>query len=275
MEEKKNIVAKIPVNIIIGLLSLVAMFPFYLMLIMGTHMNEDLYTGIKLLPGNYLWENLKTVMAIDYPRYYLNSFTIAICNTAGAILVSSLGGYAFAKFNFKGKKGLFTFVIATLAIPMQLGLVGYVLEMKALGIVNTILPMIFSGMARGFGTFFMTQFIGSSVPNEILESGRIDGCTDYGIFFKLVFPIIRPAFITIGLLLFLWSWNSYMVPLVIVTRKECYTIPLSIAMISTEFRTDYAARILSLAISTIPIVGLFAFGSKYLIQGLTAGSVKG
>jgi multiple sugar transport system permease protein/cellobiose transport system permease protein len=242
---------------------------------MGTHLNEDLYTGIKLLPGNYFLENLKTVMALDYPRYYLNSFTIAVCNTVGAIMVSSLGGYAFAKYNFKGKKGLFTFVIATLAIPMQLGLVGYVLEMKSLGIVNTILPMIFSGMASGFGTFFMTQFIGTSVPNEILESGRIDGCTDYGIFFKLVFPIIRPAFITIGLLLFLWSWNSYMVPLVIVTRKECYTIPLSIAMISTEFRTDYAARILSLAISTIPIVGLFAFGSKYLIQGLTAGSVKG
>lgn len=275
MEEKKSLYAKLPVNILIGLLSLVALFPFYLMLIMGTHLNEDLYTGIKLLPGNYFWENLNTVMMIDYPRYYLNSLTIAICNTLGAILVSSLGGYAFAKYNFKGKKGFFTFVIATLAIPMQLGLVGYVLEMKALGIVNTILPMIFSGMASGFGTFFMTQFIGSSVPNEILESGRIDGCTDYGIFFKLVIPIIKPAFITIGLLIFLWSWNSYMIPLVIVTRKECYTIPLSIAMISTEFRTDYAARILSLAFSTIPIVGLFAFGSKYLIQGLTAGSVKG
>lgn len=271
----KRLLAKIPITILVGMLSIIAMFPFYLMLIMGTHYNEDLYKGIHLLPGNFLLENLQTVMKLDYPRYYLNSITIAVCNTFGGVMVSSLGGYAFAKFNFKGKKGLFTFVIATLAIPMQLGLVGYVLEMRNLGIVNTILPLVFSGMASGFGVFWMTQFIGSSVPTEILESGRIDGCNDYGIFFKLVFPIIKPAIITIGLLLFLWSWNSYMIPLVIVTRKELYTIPLSIAMISTEFRTDYAARILSLAISTIPIIGMFAFGSKYLIQGLTAGSVKG
>ena len=271
----KRLFAKVPINIVVILLSIAAMFPFYLMLIMGTHYNEDLYKGIHLLPGKFLRENLNTVMRLDYPRYYLNSITIAICNTVGGVLVSSLGGYAFAKFQFKGKKALFTFVIATLAIPMQLGLVGYVIEMRKLGIVNTILPMIFSGMASGFGVFWMTQYISASVPTEILESGRIDGCSDYAIFFRLVIPIIQPAIITIGLLLFLWSWNSYMLPLVIVTKPECYTIPLSIAMISTEFRTDYAARILSLAISTIPIVGLFAFGSKYLIQGLTAGSVKG
>ena len=158
---------------------------------------------------------------------------------------------------------------------MQLGLVGYVIEMRSINWINTLLPLIFSGMASGFGVFWMTQFIGSSVPSEILESGRMDGCTEYGIFFRLVVPIIKPAVITIALLLFLWSWNSYMVPLVVVTKQDNYTIPLSIALISTEFRTDYAARILSLSISTIPIVAMFACGSKYLILGLTSGSVKG
>lgn len=265
----------IPVYIVMILLSILALLPFYLMLIMGTHYNEDLYKGVHLLPGNYLMENLQTIMKIDYPRYYLNSIIIAVCNTFGGVLVSALGGYAFSKFQFKGKKIFFNFVVATLAIPMQLGLVGYVIEMRSLNWVNTLLPLIFSGMASGFGVFWMTQFIGSSVPSEIIESGRIDGCTEYGIFFKLIIPIIKPAIITISLLLFLWSWNSYMVPLVIVTKQENYTIPLSIALISTEFRTDYAARILSLSISTIPIVIMFAFGSKYLIKGLTSGSVKG
>ena len=265
----------IPVYIVMILLSILALLPFYLMLIMGTHYNEDLYKGVHLLPGDYLMVNLQTIMKIDYPRYYLNSIIIAVCNTFGGVLVSALGGYAFSKFQFKGKKIFFNFVVATLAIPMQLGLVGYVIEMRSLNWVNTLLPLIFSGMASGFGVFWMTQFIGSSVPSEIIESGRIDGCTEYGIFFKLIIPIIKPAIITISLLLFLWSWNSYMVPLVIVTKQENYTIPLSIALISTEFRTDYAARILSLSISTIPIVIMFAFGSKYLIKGLTSGSVKG
>jgi cellobiose transport system permease protein len=270
-----KILKRVPVYIFVIILSIIALLPFYLMLIMGTHYNEDLYKGVHLLPGNFLQSNLETVMKLDYPRYYLNSVLVAVCNTFGGVLVSALGGYAFSKFNFKGKKAFFSFVVATLAIPMQLGLVGYVIEMRSIGWINTLLPLIFSGMASGFGVFWMTQFIGSSVPSEILESGRIDGCTEYGIFFKLVIPVIKPAIITIALLLFLWSWNSYMVPLVIVTRQENYTIPLSIALISTEFRTDYASRILSLSISTIPIVVLFAFGSKYLIMGLTAGSVKG
>jgi multiple sugar transport system permease protein/cellobiose transport system permease protein len=271
---KKNL-TKAGVYTLMILLSVIALVPFYLMLIMGTHYNEDLYKGIHLLPGNYLRENLKTIMKLDYPRYYFNSIFIAICNTAGGVMVSALSGYAFSKFRFKGRGFFMSFVIATLAIPMQLGLVGYVVEMRRLGIIDTLLPMIFSGMASGFGVFWMTQFIGSAVPTEIIESGRIDGCSEYRIFFQLALPIIKPAIITIGLLLFLWSWNSYIVPLVIVTRKECYTIPLSISMVSTEFRTDYAARILSLAISTFPIVLMFAFGSKHLIKGLTAGSVKG
>lgn len=270
-----KLVKKIPVYIFMGLISIIAILPFYLMIIMGTHYNEDLYKGVQLLPGKYLAQNFATVAKLDYPRYYLNSVTIAVCNTTGGVLVSAFGGYAFAKYNFKWKKYLFAFVVATIAIPMQLGLVGYVIEMRTFGWINTILPMIFYGMANGFGVFWMTQFITASVPNEIIESARIDGCTDYGIFLKIVLPIIKSAIITIGLLLFLWSWNSYMLPLVIVSKKECYTVPLSIAFISTEFRTDYAARILSLSISTIPIVIMFAFGSKYLIKGLTAGSVKG
>ena len=113
------------------------------------------------------------------------------------------------------------------------------------------------------------------MPDEIIESGRVDGCREFGIFFRLIMPIIRPALITIFLLFFLWSWNNYMTPLVMISDQKYYTIPLSIALISSEYRTDYAARILALSMGTIPILILFSFGSKYLIRGLVAGSVKG
>lgn len=276
MNEKSiRYVKRIPIYVFIILISIVALLPFYLMVIMGTHYNEDLYRGIHLLPGKFLMENLRTVMKQDYFRYYTNSLIVACCNTLGGVLVSALGGYAFSKYEFKGKKALFAFVVATLAIPAQLGLVGYVIEMRAFGWTNSLLSLIFHGMASGFGVFWMNQFIGSAVPNEIIESGRIDGSSEYGIFFRLVVPIIKPAFVTIALLMFLWSWNSYMTPLVLISDQNHYTIPMSIALISTEFRTDYAARILALAIGTIPIVVLFACGSKYLIKGLTMGSVKG
>lgn len=273
--KKKTWIANIPLWIFMGLLCICAVLPFYMMIIMGTHYSEDLYTGVKLFFGEYFVQNFKTVMKQDFLLYYWNSLVVAVCNTVGGLLVSALAGYAFAKYYFKGKKVLFAIVVATLAIPQQLGLIGFVMEMRWIGMNNTLFPLIVSGMANAFGVFWMRQFIESSVPNEIIESGRVDGCKEFGIFFRLILPIIKPALITIFLLLFLWSWNSYMTPLVMISDQKYYTIPLSIALISSEYRTDYAARILALSMGTIPILILFACGSKYLIKGLVAGSVKG
>lgn len=273
---KKNTwAAKIPLYLFMLMISACALLPFYMMIVMGTHYSEDLYTGVKLFFGKYLAENFRSVMRQNFPLYYANSLIVAACNTIGGLLVSSMAGYAFAKYDFKGKKTLFAIIVATMAIPQQLGLVGFVMEMRWIGMNNTLFPLIVSGMANAFGVFWMRQFIESSVPFEIIESGRVDGCKEFGIFFRLVVPIIRPAFITLFLLFFLWSWNNYMTPLVMISDQKYYTIPLSIALISSEYRTDYAARVLALSLGTIPILILFSFGSKYLIKGLVAGSVKG
>ena len=266
---------KIPIYLFMVMMSVCALLPFYMMIVMGTHYSEDLYTGVKLFFGKYFVQNFQTVMRQNFLLYYWNSIVVAGCHVAGGLVISALTGYAFAKFEFRGKKFLFAVIVATLAIPEQLGLIGYVLEMRWLGLNNTLFPLIVFGMANAFGVFWMRQYIGSSVPDEIIESGRVDGCREFGIFFRLIIPIIRPALITIFLLLFLWSWNNYMTPLVMISKEKLYTIPLSIALIISEYRTDYAARILALSMGTIPILILFSFGSKYLIQGLVAGSVKG
>lgn len=259
----------------VGLISVFALLPFYEMIIMGTYYTDQLYTGIKLLPGNYLMENLKNILKHDFFLFYRNSLTVACSNTLIGVTISTVAGYAFAKYEFKGKEILFFLVISALAIPPQLGLVGFVIEMRSLGWSNSLLPMIINGVANPFGVFWMRQYIQGAVPNEMVESGRIDGCGEWMILARLVVPIIKPALITIFLILFLWSWNSYMVPLVVVTNQKYYTIPLSISLLSTEFKNDDAARILCLSLSTIPVVGMFCFGSRHLIEGLTAGSVKG
>lgn len=270
-----NKIKNIPVYICVGIVSIFALLPFYMMIVMGTYINEDLFTGVKLLPGSYLWENLKTVVGLHFLTYYNNSLMVALIHTVGGVFVSALTGYAFAKYRFKFQNGLFFFILGTLMIPPQLGLVGFVVEMKWLGMTNTLWPLILPGMATPFGVFWMTQYIASSVPDEIIESAKIDGCNDFRIFLQIVIPVIRPALVTIFLLFFLWSWNNYLTPLVIINRDSLYTVPLAISMIGNEFRTDFAARILALTISSIPIIILFAFGSKQLIRGLTAGSVKG
>ncbi len=272
---KRFSLSKALVWAVVILISLVTLFPFYVMIIMSTYVSEDIMVSLQLFPGNYLLENLKTVFATDFLRFYWNSTYVAVIATLGGVLVSSMAGFAFAKYRFKGRKVLFGIVLATLMIPSQLGLVGLVMQLKGMKLMNTHFALIVPPMANAFYVFWMTQYMKGSVPTEILESARIDGCNDFRAFFRIVFPIIRPATITVFLLSFLGSWNNYLTPLVVLNKEKLYTIPMAITLFSTTYRNDYAASILALTLATLPIIVIFAFGSKYLIQGMVAGSVKG
>ncbi len=270
-----SLIQRIPLYFGLMVLTLIAFFPFYIMIIMGTYINEDLFTGIKLLPGNYLLENLKTVFSQNIGLFYWNSLYIAVCAGVGAATVSSMAGYAFAKLHFKMKNILFLFIMSTLMIPATLGLVGFALEMSKMGLQNNHLALIIPPMASAFGIFWMTQYIRGAVPNDLLDCAKIDGCNEYSTFFRIVTPSIKGGLFTIFLLSFLGSFNSYMAPLVLLNRQSLYTIPLGITMLSGMFRVDNAARILCLSFVTIPLIIVISFGAKYLEQGLLTGSLKG
>lgn len=259
----------------IALLSLFALLPFYIMMVMGTYKNEDLFTKIVLVPGSYLMENLKTVAASRFDLVYLNSLTVSVASTLASVFVSACAGYAFAKHEFKHKNKIFAAVLLTMMIPGQLGIVAYVIEMRFFHLSGSLLPLILPWVANAFGVYWMSQFIRGAVPTEVLESAKIDGCSDVGIFFRIVIPFIYPAITTLSLLVFLWSWNNYLLPLIVINKPELYTIPLGITSLGDAYRTDLAAQILGLTLGTLPVLILFAFGSKSFIRGLTAGSVKG
>ncbi|SEO32036.1 carbohydrate ABC transporter permease [Paenibacillus sp. OV219] len=259
----------------IALFSLFALLPFYIMIVMGTYQNEELFQKIVLVPGHYLMENIKTVAESRFDLAYLNSFIVSAASTVVSVFVSCFAGFAFAKHEFKYKKQIFSGVLLTMMIPGQLGLVAFVIEMRYIHVSSTLLPLILPWVANAFGIFWMTQFMKGAIPTEVLESARIDGCSDIGVFFRIVVAFIYPAIATLSLLVFLWSWNNYLLPLIIINKPELFTIPLAITSLGNAYRTDLAAQILGLTLGTIPVLILFIFGSKSFIRGLTAGSVKG
>ena len=172
-------------------------------------------------------------------------------------------------------KLLFQIVLMTMMVPMEVGLVAFAWEMRILHLSKTFLPLILPNIANAFGVFWMTQYMKDSFPYELVESGRIDGCNDMGVFLRLVMPIIRPAIFTLGIISFLQSWNSYLLPMIMINNPKMYTVPLVIASIGNMFVANYGARMLGVVIGILPIILLFIIFSRQITEGLAAGAVKG
>lgn len=260
---------------VIAAIILMAVFPFYVMIMMATHRNGDLYHGLTLLPGDYYFKNMQTVFNRGFLRLYFNSTVVSLTAAGFSVLISAMTGFALAKYRFKLRKFMFYFIVMTLMIPYQLGLIAYIIEMRFLELNNTLLPIIIPWLSNAFGVFWMTQYIKGAVPDEVLESVRIDGGSEFRIFASIVIPFIKPAVITLFLLIFLWSWNSYLLPLIVINKTKLYTVPLGLARLGEQYVEDYAARIAGLSLGTIPIIIIYIMGSKNFISGLTAGAVKG
>ena len=186
-----------------------------------------------------------------------------------------MAGYAFSKWRFKGSKLIFYIVIATMVVPMEVGYVAFIYQMRIMGLSQTYWPLILPNVANAAGVFWMTSYMRDGVMYEILESGRIDGCGEMGIFVRLVLPLVRPALYSLCIISFLGSWNSYTLPMLMISKAERYTIPLAIASLGNMQIADYGARILGVVIGIAPILVIFLFTSRFVAEGLTAGSLKG
>lgn len=271
---KKRISAAIK-QIILILMTLVMFFPLYIVFVMGTYYSEDIFKGLPMLPSDYFLTNLKLVISKGFFSAYLNSIMVSVTSVILSILVSTMIGFALAKYNFKGKKFIFAFVMAIMMIPGQISMIGYMLEMRKMNLINTLLPLIFTWAAHPLGAFLMMQFISDGIPDELLESARLDGCSEPGIFFKIVIPCIKSGFVTLATLVFLWSWNNYVLPLILINKQELFTIPLMVNNLSNAFRSDYGAIMCALGLSVLPMIVIFSLCSRTFIQGIAAGAVKG
>lgn len=257
-------------------LAILFLLPIVWMLIAATLPNNEILAAPPtLLPGLHLGENWRELNDdLNFVRAVANSVGISIIFTSLATLVSAMSGYAFAKFRFAGRALLFTVVIAALTIPFEVRAIPqYLLVARDLGLGNTWWAIILPWMAYPLGVFFMRQNM-LSVPSELLEAARIDGASEARIFVQVVLPIMRPALAAVAIVLFLFQWNDYFWPLLILTQKEAYTIPVALGTLVGLTRVSWGGIMVGTAIATLPFLILFLWLQRYFIAGITAGAVK-
>ncbi|MEY4448269.1 MAG: hypothetical protein RLZZ433_1284 [Pseudomonadota bacterium] len=268
--------SEISAYLLVGLGALIMLAPFYFMFVFATHSKADIFTlPPPLLPGAAFFDNLKILTEkIPFWNSLGWSLYIALASTALTLVFCSMGGYAFAMFEFKFKKPLFILVMGTMLIPSFLSMIPTFMIMDLLGWIDQPHALYIPGAASAFGIFLMRQFVMSSIPKDLIEAARMDGCSELGIYARIVLPLLQPALGTLGLITFIASWNNFIGPLVVMRSPEMYTLPLALRSMQSPVDTEWGALMAGSAIATVPLLILFAFSSKRLIEGLTTGAVK-
>jgi ABC-type glycerol-3-phosphate transport system permease component len=212
---------------------------------------------------------------VPFARWYINSIMVAAVSTALAVFFSALAGFGFAKYDFPLRGVLFKVLIGTLVVPGQLVLIPLFIMMSKIGWMDSYAALIVPGMAPAFGIFLMRQYMVNSLPGEILDSGRIDGCSEFGLFFRLVVPLIRPPMGALTIFTFLGSWNAFLWPLIILRSADKFTLPIGLQNMLGLYDQQYGMIMAGAFLVALPMILLFIAMQRQFIAGLTVGSVKG
>ncbi len=277
MERVKTKTAKSLLYLFLILLSALCFTPFYLMLVNATRSGNEIMTSFTLVPGGSLAENWKLVTEnMSLGRGFLNSLFLAVCNTVLVSYFSALTAYGLAYYKFPGAKVIFTAMLIFMMVPSQLSLLGFYDLCNQLGLIDSYIPLILPSIASPATVFFLRQYILSVMPKALLEAPRIDGAGEFKIFHKIALPIMAPGIATMAIGSFIGSWNSYLIPMLLINSPEKRPLPVMVAELSAvrDITTNLGATYLVVAISVVPIMIAFCFFSKYIISGISAGSVK-
>lgn len=215
------------------------------------------------------------VLFNHYPffRWMINSLLISANIVVGSLFLASLGGFAFAKYQFPLQRFLFGMVLIAMMLPFQLMLVPLFLTLVRFGWINTYWGMIVPSLAQAFGLFYMRQYI-MGIPNELMDAARIDGCSEFRIYWQIILPIARPALGVLAILFFTGAWNDYLWPLIVLTSEEMFTLTLAIASFVGPYDVEYGTIMAGSFLGTVPILILFLAMQRQFIAGLLAGSLK-
>ena len=229
----------------------------------------------RLLPSEPTLEHYRALFTrLDLARYLANSAFLSLVVTVLALVVNSMAGYAFAKFRFRGRERLFRTLLGGLVVPVQVAMLPLFLLMKQLGFINSYWGVIVPGMASIFGIFLIRQYA-LAVPDELLDAARMDGASEWRIYWSIVLPVIRPILVTLAIFTFMGTWNDFMWPLIVLSDDSKYTLPVALANLSGEHVQDTELMMAGSVLTVLPVLLVFLALQRHYVTGITAGSVKG
>ena len=262
--------------IILLLIAFIMLMPFYMMFVMSTLSTDQIYSfpPIMWFGINAATNFVNMLGQINILRAFGNSCIVSISYTALCLLFCSMGGYAFATYDFPGRDKLFGLLLATMMIPFTAGIIPWFMMMSKMHWLNSFWALIIPGCANAFGIFWMRQYCQNNVPVGLREAARIDGCSEWTIFFRVIMPILKPAYAALGIMQFVNTWNDFMQPLMILRDTAMQTLPLALKSMVSDRGNDYGAIMLASTFAVLPLLIAFLSASKFFMSGLTAGAIK-
>jgi len=264
------------INLLLLLGVVIAVVPYLFMVTSSLKPNAELYSlPVRILPESLYWENYRVLFSeYPFPLWFWNTVVLSIWRTVIGVLLSMLAGFAFAKYDFRYKRLLFTLVLISILLPFQIMLVPLFIQMAVMQWLNTYQGVILPFAVSAFLIFLARQYM-LSVPDELLDAARIDGAGEFNIFWRVVLPTQKPALAVISILTFTGAWNDYLWPLIVLQETEKFVVNVGVASMLGPYRIPLGAVLAGSFLSTLPILIFFFFMQRQFIAGLTEGAVKG
>jgi ABC-type glycerol-3-phosphate transport system permease component len=263
-------------NAVLLMVIFLTIMPYVYMVSASFKPGEELFSiPVKIFPDSLYLGNYELLFGkTNFVRWFFNSVFIGVSRMILAVLISLMAGYAFAKFDFRFKNVLFIMLLATLTLPIYVLIVPLYSMMVAFGWTDHYIALILPLAAQAIGVFLSRQYL-LSIPDEILDSARVDGAGEWGIFWRIIMPLSQPVIAVMGILFFTASWNDYIWPLVVLTKDQMYTVSLGLPTLVGPYSQEYGAVMAGSFLSAVPIMIIFLIMQRRFIEGITQGAVKG
>jgi len=265
------------IHIFMIFLALLSVIPIYILLINATRSTEQINLGLSMIPGGYTMYNWKVLTGRGFQIWqgFGNSAFISISATVLSVYFSALTAYGLHVYKFKGRKVIWALILIIMMLPGTITFIGFYQLMSTFKLLNNYLPLILPGIAAAATVLFIRQYMSSVLSLELIDSARIDGANEYSIFNIIILPVVIPALAAQAIFTFVGSWNNFITPMILLSRPKLYTLPLLVQQLRGDiYRTEQGGIYLGVAISLVPILIFYAFMSRFIISGITMGSIK-